>query len=640
MSKVLNNLIRGIFIAFILLFPSFFSTLFAGTFDLSKIALLVLFVGLLIIFLGIELATQGKLSFKVSSLDLPLLLLVLALIVSAVFKTPNKMEAFLLPGTVTIIISGFLVYFLSKNAFWSQKNQMAQTLLFSAVLVSIFSMFSFLDVFEKIPQLPEFMKDISFSVAGGKLPEVIFLLSVLPLGISLLFAEKDNSKKLLYSVSSVIVLLALIMGISLIIPSKTTAPVLVSFQTSWSVATDSLKSSPIFGVGPGNYLTAFSRFLPISHNSTAIWSIRFSSARSFLFTLITEVGLLGLLSFLLVVGLVVKESFSKLKGLTKNKNILEIGITVSVLILTLSLLFYPANVVLVILFFLLMSLFVEGKEVNLKMPALLSLILFAIAGAYFFFTYKAYSAERQYKKSIDAIVKNDGKGAYDALIKAININPFVDRYHSTYGQVNLALARGLAQKTDLTDQEKNTVAQLIQQAIREGKAVVALNPQRAGSWELLARTYQTIMPFAQGADQFTIDSYTQAVSLDPVNPNLRIGLGGVYYALGKYDDAIKQFELAVVAKPDLANAHYNLSAVYREKKDLDKAISEMKTVLTLVDKDSNDYKVASLELANLEKNKTTGSEGSTGLTPPQKAGEQIISPAIELPSEANPPVSN
>jgi len=201
----------------------------------------------------------------------------------------------------------------------------------------------------------------------------------------------------------------------------------------------------------------------------------------------------------------------------------------------------------------------------------------------------------------------------------------------------MALASGIANKKDLTDADKKTVTQLVQQAINEGKSTVVLNPSRAGNWEILAQIYRSVMPFATGADQFTIQTYTQAVILDPVNPNLRISLGGVYYALGKYDLAIESFKLAVLAKPNLANAHYNLAVAYKAKKDYDNAIIEINNVLGIVAKGSSDYNLAKAELDNLQKNKPAAS--SDTLTAPKPIGTSNIKPPITLPQEATPPAS-
>ncbi|PIZ49378.1 hypothetical protein COY29_01960, partial [Candidatus Woesebacteria bacterium CG_4_10_14_0_2_um_filter_39_14] len=236
--------------------------------------------------------------------------------------------------------------------------------------------------------------------------------------------------------------------------------------------------------------------------------------------------------------------------------------------------------------------------------------------------------EYRFQEAINAVGNNNAQTAVNKMVAAINLNPKVDRYRLSYSQINLAIAQNLATKKDLTDDDKNAISQLIQIAIQEGKATVALNPTRSGNWALLAGIYRSVMSFAQGADQFTIQTYSQAVALEPVNPNLRIALGGIYYALGRYDEAIDAFKLAVLAKPDLANAHYNLAITYREKNEVKKATEEINIVLTLVGKDTADYETAIKELKNLE-----------SLTPPAEAPTPVIKPPLELPEEATPPAS-
>jgi tetratricopeptide (TPR) repeat protein len=148
------------------------------------------------------------------------------------------------------------------------------------------------------------------------------------------------------------------------------------------------------------------------------------------------------------------------------------------------------------------------------------------------------------------------------------------------------------------------------------------------------------MSFATGSDQFAIQTYTEAVALDPTDPNLRIELGGVYYALGEYSNAIDSFKLAILAKSDLANAHYNLAIAYRDNKDYNDAITEMNTVLTLVDKNSSDYTLAESTLADLQKNKPAATaSGSGSLTTPEKQ-TTVVKPPITLPQEATPPATN
>jgi tetratricopeptide (TPR) repeat protein len=325
---------------------------------------------------------------------------------------------------------------------------------------------------------------------------------------------------------------------------------------------------------------------------------------------------------------------------------------VSLTTLLVLLVFFSATNINLALLFAILGLTTTSKKIDLNLSAketgsplaerlpaiLISVPVMAGLLAFGYYGQRALSAEATFKRSLDALAANDGATAYETMRQSISLNPYVDRYHASYTQVNLAIAQNLAQKEDLTDEDRQTVAQLIQQAIREAKATVTLNPQRSGNWQLLANTYRSILAFAQGADTFAIQSYNQAIALDPINPNLRIALGGMYYALGNYDQAIRAFELAVVAKPDLANAHYNLAAALREKGDLEEAINEMTTVLSLVERDSEDYEIAKAELENLEQRQTSGElEEGESLLPPQGAEEPAIEPPIELPEDSNPP---
>ena len=215
------------------------------------------------------------------------------------------------------------------------------------------------------------------------------------------------------------------------------------------------------------------------------------------------------------------------------------------------------------------------------------------------------------------------------MLESITTNNKVDRYQTVYAQVNLAIAQGVAQKETITDEERATISQLVQAAISWAKASIANNPGRSGNWLILARVYQSIMGFAQGADVFAVQTLTQAGALDPLNPNLRIALGGIYYSIGNYDEAIKAFELATLAKPDLPNAHYNLAQAYRQKGENDKAQEALSKVLSLIDKETPDFSLVEAELEDIKAKKS--------LPSPTPTAQPIISPPLELPEEASPP---
>jgi tetratricopeptide (TPR) repeat protein len=648
MEKALNTLERFSLYLTILLLPLVVLPIFANPFGISKVAVLSFGVSIALFFCLINTLAKGEVELTFGKFDLGLTILVLAFVGSAIYRTPNKMEAFLLPGTATTVVASFILYFLIIKE--KIKKNVIIALFVSGIFVALASLLAFSGVLVKIPQLPGFIKDPGFTTFGGNLPTTIYLVTLIPLALGVLIKEKDSSIKAFAGVSLVIVLLASGLLIYNMLPGKPAAPKLPGFQTSWSITVDTLKEKPILGIGPANYLTAFNRFRPISYNQTDLWNLRFTSARNFYLTVVTETGLLGTLGLILLLISVYRVVSKKIA----EKDILaNYGSYLSLILLLAILVFFSGGTTITALIFILLALNTSSRKVKLNLssvksqstPRVLAVVICIplILGviSFWFFGSRALKAEATFKESLDALTQNNGTLTYDLLRQSIQANPYVDRYRSNYAQVNLALAQNLAQKDEITDQDRQTIAQLVQQAIREAKATVTLNPQRAGNWHLLARTYQAIVAFAQGADTFAVQSYTQAVTLDPINPNLRVSLGGMYYALGNYDQAIRVFESAVLSKPDLANTHYNLAAALREKGDIEGAISEMTNVLSLVEPGTQDYEIAKSELDNLENKRVSDNlEGGESLQPPQEAQETTIEPPIDLPEDSNPPGVN
>lgn len=643
MIKFLETAEKIVLSLTLFLLPLAYFPAFPNPYESPKLLLLVIGVSLALLLRSIKILLSSEAHWIRGSFDIPILVIALSYLLSAIFKTPNKMEAFVLPGTATWVLGGAILYFLI-NQFESHEKKYFELVLFvSGLTLSILYLLSVSKIIAMIPQLPVYAKDSLFSPIGGVLALAILLATLLPLGIGLVLKEKLAAKKALLVVSLAIVILSLLISISNMLPGKAANPQLPSWQSSWAIALESIKESPVLGIGPGNYLSAFSKFLPLSYNQTSLWAVRFTNASDFFLTSLSEVGLLGLAGFVLLV-IFLARSLPRNIVTKDTKNLLE---SVPLILLLILYLVLPVTGVALVLLFVLAS--VAGKSetaaLNLNLgrfvgiAVIVGLILLSIRA------FKVTFAELTFKNSLDALALNDGLKTYNLMREAVNLNPNFDRYHLAYAQVNIALARNMSANLskkdakEISEADRNTISQLISQSIREGKAAVSLNPQRAGNWEVLARIYQAIIPLAQGADQFTVQTFTQAVALDPINPNLRIALGGVYYSLGNYDEAIDAFRLATLAKGDLANSHYNLAIAYREKGELEKAIAEIKVTLSLVIKDSEDEKLAKNELANLESRRAqkTSPDGTSNLVPPQPAQEQLIRPPLPLPDEATPP---
>lgn len=639
MQGTIKNIEKYILVGLAGLFALFVFPKFTSPYVVPKEIFGAIAISVVLVLWAVRSIIKKETSFSIGKFDLGVILIALAYILSAIIKAPNKMEAFFFPGSVTFVIISVLFYFLVNQADKKTKNLIFVTLFASGILLSISVLFTQLGLFGKIPFLPAFIKSASFSPIGGNLPSAIFLVTLLPIGIISIVKEKDMIKRIFWSVASAVIVFGVTVLVLGLIPGKAQGLVLPGLQTSWEILIESLKVSPIFGVGPDNYVTAFNLFKPLTYNQTTFWLARFSTANNYYFTAISELGFAGLgaLAVLLIgVYRVVKSGLRQ-----KNWELIPLALLIVLFAV------FPSAPVLIFLLMTLLAIFSQSEEKTVslatnRVPSIIIAvpIIIGVAALGIFGT-KAVLAEATYQKSLTALTNNDAKNTYDGMTSAVKQNPYVDRYHASLAQVDMAIATSIANNKDLTEADRTNITQLISQAINEGKAAVSLNTGRSGAWELLAQIYGNIMAFAQGADQFAIQAYTQAVALDPINPNLRVALGGIYYALGRYDEAIDAFKLAVLTKPDLANAHYNLAIAYREKKNFDGAIAEMNTVLTLVSAGSPDYTLAKSTLDALEKSKPVTAAPATGtenLTTPQ-AQETVIKPPLELPKEATPPAT-
>jgi tetratricopeptide (TPR) repeat protein len=184
-------------------------------------------------------------------------------------------------------------------------------------------------------------------------------------------------------------------------------------------------------------------------------------------------------------------------------------------------------------------------------------------------------------------------------------------YHLSYSQVNLSIAAGISQKTDLSDAEKQNVNQLISQSIREAKVTTSLRPHDAMGWQNLGNIYANLLTAADGADKYAINSYAQAVALDSANPVLRTEFANLLVKLSTsikdekqkaiyINRAATEFQTAIQLKPDYASAYYNFAKLLESFGDFENAYTNMQKAISLLEPTNPDLSKANEELSALK----------------------------------------
>lgn len=438
----------------------------------------------------------------------------------------------------------------------------------------------------------------------------------------------------------------------------------LSFPISWKISVSAFRDSPFWGTGPATYLFNFTTYKPIEFNNTPYWNLRFDAPFNEYLRILAELGGIGFLALVLATAFFISSAYHTIRqklahseGQNLNSSTrLTIALGLAGITFFTLLLLHSSTLVLWVTGILILALFmavtVKGRAesypgssqdnfqgiisrfanqvspitassttiANPELPSIILVAAIIFALVVVFFGGKFALADYYHRLALNAVSQNDGLAAYNNLVNAERLNPYNDLYRTDLSQTNFALANAIAAAKgptesspsgSLTDTDRQNIQVLLQQAVEKGRTATTLNPRSAVNWEILGNLYRQISGVAPNALLFSMDSYGRAIQNDPLNPVLRLNVGGIYYATKNYDLAIRFFTDAVNLKPDYPNGFYNLAVALKERGDDQSALQAAQKAAELItDKSSNDYKTVEQLVKELE------SKTKTDTTPP------------------------
>jgi Tfp pilus assembly protein PilF len=186
------------------------------------------------------------------------------------------------------------------------------------------------------------------------------------------------------------------------------------------------------------------------------------------------------------------------------------------------------------------------------------------------------------------------------LKKAISQNPYIDRYHASFSQVNLALAQSLAKKKTLTPEDKDNIPTLVRQSIDQAQIAVKLNRTSLTSWQTLSQTYVSLLNFVVGSDAWAESSLKQVIALDPMNPLHRLTLASFYEKQNKPTRADEQYKDALRITTTDPRTYYRYATFLINQKDYNHAFEYLTIALNLVAPGSENEKTITSTRKSIE----------------------------------------
>lgn len=584
------------------LLPVFFLPIVVDSFGFGKnwLMFLAMLVGVIIWAIGLLIRKENKIIFS-KGWGWLLGLTLWASIFWFFGEAGVRVRTFMgMPG-LAMLFSVTIWSFLWTQVSEEKNDGEEKWLTVAGMLVAVSSLVVFLLPSSKMPiswpkTNPIINLNADWSLAGSVLGELWLLVILGVIWIKKLMEKIKRREGYIWEmVVTAILVLVLFLDIFKMVRSGWNY---LDLNSSWTIATESLKHRPLQGIGVGNFLEAFNLWKPATFNSNKNWSGAFGWSANGGLQLWTELGIVGLVMGGLMMMSLIKGQKTKLG---------KWGILLGGIVLVLT----PVNLVGLMLMVWLTTKDIKSREIKLMLkvgesgknvaPIILSVVLLLGSMWGLYWWTRVLLGEVYMNKSLVAAASNDGGSTYNWQIKAISVNANNAEYRRIYSQTNLALAVGLMSNKDITDDQKEKAAVLIQQAVREGKAAVSLDSQNASYWSSLASVYRQLVGSVDGAADWSYQAYAQALGLDAVNPSLRLEFGGLLFSAGKYEEADRLFEQVVSLKADLANGWYNWAYTAKKLNKLPEAVARLTQALSLVPATSGDFDKASGELDSWKK---------------------------------------
>ena len=407
-----------------------------------------------------------------------------------------------------------------------------------------------------------------------------------------------------------------------------------TWKTSVNLTWETLKRAPLFGAGPGNFLTSYTQFRPQEinyENFARLWTVRFDQSSAAALTKIAETGLVGFVGMAVLFGIA---GFSTFRLLKRKEEVGEeslplIGVAAALLSLGFFCLTKPTNMTVALLWWVFLGILasfttktivtVSAQNSNrflILSSGILSIIVVAglIGGT---FAWQRFSADVAYGQALEddrrlsGLISSNQQvelAAVDGLIEKLNAarvkDPLNDTYLRTLSQAILFKIQMLVNSSDQS--QVQTIQSLTSSAIDIAKQAVALNGRDVRNIENLAGAYRAITPFTNGAELFAEESFIKASQLDPQNPSLKVDLAKMYLdvagvalrraevekgdaekqakkavAIQAIDKAEKALSEALTLKTDYAQAHYFLGLIKGQQNKKEESLASLSRALEI-----------------------------------------------------------
>jgi O-antigen ligase len=383
-QKNIEIVINSIPILLSFLIPFFFLPITVEFFEFNKLYLVAFATLIMLILWAIKMLVTKDVSIVRSKMDLPIILLVSAVVISSIFsvnrissiygatgrwfptlvsylvlaafyyvssanitseKTIKRILSALVAGSTITVLVGLLLYFdtgIIKSQFLAQLNfSLTGARLSLAVVSAIITGLSIalIGATDNMPQKALLtgaaLTNIFSAVVFGNTATLLLL------AISVICALGFNAKSLGQKVNfpfygvlgAFTVLTVLLLSIqstrTILTNAKYPMEAQLNFSEAWRTSISSLRDFPVTGSGPSTYYLNYTRYKSPVQNNTNTWNVKFDRPNNEILNVVATMGLVGIAAFALFTVAVVKFALKNQNELANTIAVLQISVVAS-----------------------------------------------------------------------------------------------------------------------------------------------------------------------------------------------------------------------------------------------------------------------------------------------------------------------
>ena len=401
---------------------------------------------------------------------------------------------------------------------------------------------------------------------------------------------------------------SLIGGIFAVLFNASFVDVHPSFVATMHVAGQTLRSHPVLGSGPNNFINEWLINRPIAVNGNSLWDTPFASGSSFLTTVAILGGALGILSVIFFLAAFVFEGVKKVFTPTddhrKQMPIFCIFLVTLYFVMAITL-FSPGIAVITCTFFfigLFIALLVNEKRIperhvnflkdqRASFFAILCIVgLLMVSAGMAYYSTERFASEVFFQKALIEAQKGNLDNANNRLSQAIALSDL-----PSFERTRVLIAEQAIQKTLSTASDSvspDAVKATLQNAISTGNTAalnsISIDPLNPANYLALGDLLRMVVPLkVDGAFPRAKDVYNQAISLAPNYPKSYLSLAELYFDSSDNKNAMIYAQKAIDLKPNYTDAFFLMSQIEVANGDTDSAIKRLQDA-TLFDPNNPD----------------------------------------------------